>query len=75
MKVKNSTVPELSLRKLRSIERNLGVYLANPRAVTRSANQQFGVFDEDELHVGDICADARYFTEEELTQKIKGLFA
>ena len=65
----------LSRKQLRTIERDLGVYLDKPENVSRTSNQQFGVYDENEVHAGDIIADDRYFTEPELISSIKVLFS
>jgi hypothetical protein len=64
----------LTRKQLRSIEREMGVYLDAPVKQLRTPNEQLGVYDEGEMHAGDICADDRYFSEEELRTKIKALF-
>jgi len=64
----------LNRRTLRQIERDLGVYLDDPKAPNRCSNQHFGVYDEDEVHTGDVQAVGRWFTESELKQKIAALF-
>jgi len=74
MRVKRSEkgVPP-TRRQLRAVEEEFGVYLDSPQNVQRCVNQQFGVYDEDEVHVGDICARELYFNIEELRVKIATL--
>jgi hypothetical protein len=76
MKAKKAAprVTKLNLRTMRAIENELKVYLDKPRHPTRSACQQFAVYDEDEKYVGEVIAAKRYFTEEELKQKIVARF-
>jgi hypothetical protein len=64
----------LSIKALRELETELGVYLADPINVARCPNQQFGVYDENEVHIGDIVARNRFFTFEEIPEKVKILF-
>lgn len=64
----------LARRQLRALERQLGVFFDKPKDGSRSAEQQFGVYDEDETHVGDICAANFFFTEEELRAAVLKLF-
>ena len=64
----------LSIKVLRELEAELGVYLADPINVARCPNQQFGVYDENEVHIGDIVAKDRFFTYEEIQEKAKSLF-
>lgn len=65
---------QLSLMQIRELERELGVYLCEPRLGAKTPNEQFGVCDEDEIYVGDIVADSLYFTFHELRDKINQLF-
>lgn len=46
----------LSIEELREIERQLGIYLQRPVNPNRSIREQFGVYDENGNHVGDIMA-------------------
>lgn len=64
----------LTRKQLRAMEQELGIYLDKPADVARTPNQQFGVYDENELHAGDIISDERYFSEEELRESILALF-
>jgi len=64
----------LSLRVKRSIERELGVFLAEPKNPKRSTNEQIGVYDQEEEYVGDIIANTPFFTRIELEKKINALF-
>jgi len=72
--VSKKAVSKLGLRELRAIENQLGIFLKNPVNPKRCTNQQFGVYDEDEKHVGDIMAKGAFFTTKELKAKIKALF-
>ena len=76
MKKKNSKTryPKLTRREIRDIECCLGVFLDSPLVPVRSTNQQFGVYDEIEEYVGDICADSAFFTYDGLEEKISNLF-
>lgn len=69
------TTGGLSMAQLHTIESDLGVYLRDPVETERSPNQQFGVYDEDEKHAGDIIARGLYFTETELREQILRLFS
>ena len=64
----------LTRRELRAVESGLGVYLDKPVNASRTSNQQFGVYDEDEMHAGDICAMGEHFLEGELRAEIKRIF-
>lgn len=75
-KPEGSTQPTsgLSRKQLRTVEQDLGIFLDRPAKVLRTLYQQFGVYDEDEKHVGDICAKGEYFSDDELRKKIHKLF-
>jgi hypothetical protein len=62
------------MRELRNLESDLDIFLAEPVMVARCPNQQFGVYDEDENHVGDIVADGQFFSSQEIREKVKSLF-
>jgi hypothetical protein len=65
----------LPLKILRTLEMELGIFITDhPKSVSRSPNQQFAILDENEVHTGDLLASGRYFTEDELRDKIKELF-
>lgn len=64
----------LTLKQIRALERELGVILDKPSKAVRSAEQQLGVYDEDEQHVGNIRAADFFFTEEELRAAVLKLF-
>ena len=67
----------LPIKVIRQIEQELGIYLAIPRVRTiQSAIGRaiFGVYDEDEIFVGDIMADGVAFSESELRREIKKIF-
>lgn len=70
----DKTAERLNRRQLRSIERELGIFLDHPKNALRSPNQQFGVYDENEVYVGDVCADGLLFSLEELQTKIRSRF-
>lgn len=72
-KTKTESKP-LTRRQIRALERELGVILDKPKESLRSAEQQLGVYDEDEQHVGDIRAADFFFTEEELRAAVLKLF-
>lgn len=75
MKVTSKPKPQpLSRRVMRDIERELGVFFDKPERAFRNGKQQFGVYDEDEHHAGDVRANSRYFDAEELKTKVKALF-
>ena len=71
-----------TLRELRAVEQEIGIFLDKPRTLPKKIqdklgsgnSQQYGVYDEDEVYVGDVCADGRYFSRGELRQKIYALF-
>lgn len=65
----------LSRKVLRLVEEDFGIYLDAPVSPSRSTHQQFGVYDEDEKHAGDIESNDRFFTEETLRFEISKLFA
>lgn len=66
---------KLPRKVLREIERELGVYLDKPTDTMRNGAQQFGVYDEDEVFVGNISAESgKVFAVEELKRKILALF-
>ena len=65
----------LTHRELRAIETSLGIFLDQPVHPLRTSNQQFGVYDEDEIYVGDVCAPGKHFLAGELRARIKGLFS
>lgn len=60
----------LTDREVRKIEIELCVSLERPKQSKRSPNQQFGVYTADGKHLGDIVAEGRLFTPEELRRKI-----
>ena len=60
----------LSPSELREVEDEFGVFLLAPAAPTRSANQQLGVFDQNNRHAEDITASSKYFTMADLRQKV-----
>jgi hypothetical protein len=62
------------MREMRNLESDLDIFLTEPLSVIRSGSQQFGVYDEDENHVGDIVADGKFFTSQEIREKVKSLF-
>lgn len=61
------------MRELRNLESDLDIFLADPVSIIRSDSQQFGVYDQDENHIGDIVADAKFFTSQEIREKVKSL--
>jgi len=71
---KDSGSDGLSRRTLREIERELEVFLDIPVNVARCPFQQFGVYDANEDHAGDIVAEKWVFDADELRQKIAALF-
>jgi hypothetical protein len=74
MKKHEKAASKLGLKEQRAIERQLGIFLGAPVNPKRCTNQQFGVYDKDEKHVGDIVAKEEFFTKEELIKGIKKLF-
>lgn len=71
---KNQGTKKLALTQLRALERALGVIIDEPKKTVRSAEQQFGIYDEDGVYAGDIRAADLFFTKEELRIKILDLF-
>jgi hypothetical protein len=71
---KTAVVSEnLSLKTLREAERNLGVYIGEPKRAVRGG-EQYGIFDENEIHAGDVCAKHCHFENvDELMQAIYAL--
>ena len=65
----------LTRRHLRTIEYEIGVFLDLPVIEQQTDNQQFGVYDDEEVYVGDVCAEGKFFSYRELTSKIRKLFA
>lgn len=74
MRLTNTNREKLSLKRLRIIEQDLGVYLSGPKDTRRTNSQQFGVYDEDEHWAGDVVANNVDFDEDELREKIRRLF-
>ncbi len=65
---------KLSRKELRRVESYLGIFLDVPRLPLKTNCQQFAVYDEDEVYVGDICSKEQFFTEEELGVAIQKAF-
>lgn len=74
MRLPNKKSKSLTRRELRTIERELGVFLDAPSNPTRCTHQQFSVYDENEKSAGDVFATDTYFTELELCDAIRDLF-
>lgn len=74
MRVKRKTGSKMSPKDIRAVETENGVYLVEPVKKLRTNNQQFGVYDENEVYVGDIVAAGIFFGEVELRVEIRKLF-
>jgi len=62
---------KLTRKALREIERELGIYLDAPKNMMRMLNQQFGIYNENDEHIGDIGAPKLYFSAETLRAAIR----
>jgi hypothetical protein len=66
---------KLTLWELRQIEQRFGnkFLLGEPKKPVRSFEQQLGLYDQNDNHLGDIVAGDQYFTAEELATDIASL--
>ena len=74
MKKTKGSIPEkLTGRQILAIQSDLNVILGKPKHVKPSANEQYGIYDENGEHVDDVMADGKYFLNAELRDKISVL--
>jgi len=52
------------------LEVEFGVFIMTPANPSRSPNEQFGIYDKNRRHAEDITASGKYFTVNELRNKI-----